>query len=302
MPEIVVTVTNRIAEGVRCWDGARHERARGSRGRTWVCPPATTGRPSARASATSGLTATGALTGVACGGVRPCACRASPWERARLELRIVRGVLVGRQLGLGAVTGIADGGEALFLGFALLHHGLGHGSRLEVLVLRGLNLDVREQLALARLDDGPRHTVAARAGGPADAVDVDLGVLGQVVVNDVRDVVDVEAAGGVVRRDEHGQLALAQLRHHAVALTLVQVAVDRLGLDALAVQVLREGVHGLLRAAEQRARAVLLLHLRDGQAARAEHEIHGIAQVENEGLREALNRDCQVNSFNSMVG
>jgi hypothetical protein len=43
--------------------------------------------------------------------------------------------------------------------------------------------------------------VAPGAAGAADAVDVALAVLGRVEVHDVRDVVEVEAAGRDVGRD-----------------------------------------------------------------------------------------------------
>jgi hypothetical protein len=85
----------------------------------------------------------------------------------------------------------------------------------------------------------------AGAGGAADAVDVDLGVFGQVVVDDVGDALHVQAAGGEVRRDEHLQFAAPQLLHDAVALALVQVAVDLVGSDALVAQVVGQPADGL---------------------------------------------------------
>src|SRR5690606_32025772 len=53
------------------------------------------------------------------------------------------------------------------------------------------------------VDEGDRDTGASGATGTADAMDVGLLVLGALVVDDVGDVVDVDAAGGDVRGDEH---------------------------------------------------------------------------------------------------
>ena len=64
-----------------------------------------------------------------------------------------------------------------------------------------------EPLGVAGLMPGyERHDDARRAGacGAARAVQVILGVGREVEVNDARDVVDVDAAGGDVGRDERG--------------------------------------------------------------------------------------------------
>ena len=50
------------------------------------------------------------------------------------------------------------------------------------------------ELALAARDEGEGSAGGAHAGGAADAVDVNLRVLRDVVVDDVGDLVDVDAA------------------------------------------------------------------------------------------------------------
>ena len=65
----------------------------------------------------------------------------------------------------------------------------------------------REQVALARGDEGDRVAGAARAAGATDAVHVGLGVGRDVVVDDVADPLDVEAAGRDVGGDEDVELA-----------------------------------------------------------------------------------------------
>ena len=103
---------------------------------------------------------------------------------------------------------------------------------------------------LARLDEGDRHALAAGAPGAPDAVDVGLGRRRDVVVDDVREVLDVEAARGDVGRDEQVERAGAEAAHHAVALLLRHAAVQRLGAVAAAVERLGELVDLAAGAAE----------------------------------------------------
>ena len=77
---------------------------------------------------------------------------------------------------------------------------------------------LRQEPVLARLDERDRDALAPGPARPADAMDVRLGVRRDVVVHDVRDVIDVETAGGDVGRDEDVEGALAEAAHHAVAL------------------------------------------------------------------------------------
>ncbi len=85
-------------------------------------------------------------------------------------------------------------------------------------VVETLELELRHLLADEALDvanlasllgRGEREGIADRRGaaGAADAVDVILGIRGNVVVDDVRHAGDVDAAGGDVRGDHHLVLA-----------------------------------------------------------------------------------------------
>ena len=67
--------------------------------------------------------------------------------------------------------------------------------------------------------------VAPGAAGAADAVHVGLLVLGALVVDDVRDVVDVDAAGGDVGGDQHVDLAGAERAQRLLARALAEVTV-----------------------------------------------------------------------------
>ena len=95
-------------------------------------------------------------------------------------------------------------------------------------------------MAVAGACKADGNPVAARAAGAADAVHVVFGLHRQVVVDDVRDALHVDAARGDVGGHEHFQPAAAQRLQRAVARALVHVAVHGRGRVTLAVQVLRE--------------------------------------------------------------
>ena len=78
--------------------------------------------------------------------------------------------------------------------------------------------------------------VGAGAAGPADAVDVVLRVPRQLEVDDDRQVLDVEAAGGHVGRDEDPDVARLEALQRARPLGLRPVAVDGHRVEALAIE------------------------------------------------------------------
>ena len=83
-------------------------------------------------------------------------------------------------------------------------------------------------------DERDGFALGAGAAGAADAVHVVLGDVRQVEVDDVRQRLDVEAARGDVGGHQHAQLVVLEARERARARVLALVAVDRLGLDAVA--------------------------------------------------------------------
>ena len=110
-------------------------------------------------------------------------------------------------------------------------------------------LDLREHRALAGVAE--RDGLARRAGAPgaADAMDVILRGLRQLEVEDVRDAVDVDAAGRDVGRDQHARGAAPERFERPLARPLRLVAVDRDGLDVDLRELLREPVGAVLRVA-----------------------------------------------------
>ena len=76
----------------------------------------------------------------------------------------------------------------------------------------------------------------ARAARPADAVDVVLGVVRQLEVDDLGQPLDVQAAGRDVGGHQHPDLARLELLERLLAVGLAAVAVDGGRIDALPVE------------------------------------------------------------------
>jgi hypothetical protein len=119
------------------------------------------------------------------------------------------------------------GGDAAEeLRHALLVHRLDAGQLHLLDRLAGGPLDRAQHAAFARGDEQDRLALAARAAGAADAVDVALGVVGDVEVEHVADALDIEAARGHVGGDQHVDAAVLELGDGALARLLVHVAID----------------------------------------------------------------------------
>ena len=114
----------------------------------------------------------------------------------------------------------------------------------------GVALDRLELAALLGGDERDRAAALARAARAADAVHVDVGRVGDVVVHDVAHARDVEAAGRDVGGDEQPLAAGLEGDHHAVALALGHVAVQRLDAHAGVAQPARQPVDADLGAHE----------------------------------------------------
>src|SRR3954451_5681680 len=100
--------------------------------------------------------------------------------------------------------------------------------------------------------------VGAGAAGAADAVDEVLGDLRQVVVDDVRDALDVNAAGGDISGDQDAVVAFLEALQRLVALALAAVAVDRGGLEAALGEPLGQAIGAVLGAGEDEERTLLI--------------------------------------------
>ncbi len=107
------------------------------------------------------------------------------------------------------------------------------------------------------VDDGParhvlpvheRHRGASVAGaaGAAYAVEVRLLIFGALVVDHVRDVVDVDASRRDVGCDEHVNLSAAESAHSLLAGALAEIAVERSGSEAAILELIGEAGGGAL--------------------------------------------------------
>ena len=98
-------------------------------------------------------------------------------------------------------------------------------------------------------------TGLAGTAGAADAVQVGLLVVRALVVDDVGDAGDVDAAGRDVGRDEDVDLAAAERAQRLLAGALAEVAVDRRGGEAALGEVGGDPVGGALGAGEDHREA-----------------------------------------------
>ena len=81
-------------------------------------------------------------------------------------------------------------------------------------------------------------------------MDVRLRLVREIVVDDVRDAIHVDAPAGDVGRDQDGDLVGGEVSQSALAGSLTLVAVDRFGTDAARVQMLHDAVGAVLGAGE----------------------------------------------------
>jgi hypothetical protein len=111
-----------------------------------------------------------------------------------------------------------------------------HSSASSSILLLEQLLEVGDQPAVAGRHQRHRQARGARAAGAADAVDVVLGVERHVEVEDRRHVLDVQAARGHVGGHQQVDLAGLEGGQRLQALVLALVAVQRGGLEPLALQ------------------------------------------------------------------
>ena len=116
--------------------------------------------------------------------------------------------------------------------------------------LPGGALDRAQHALLARGDEQDRLAAASGTAGAADPVHVALGVVRDVVVEHVADALHVQAARGHVGGHQHVELAVLELLDGALALLLLDVAVDRAGGHAARLQLLGQLLGGRLGPGE----------------------------------------------------
>ncbi len=108
-------------------------------------------------------------------------------------------------------------------------------------------------------DEREAGPLLADATSAADSMHEDRRVLRQRVVDHVRQVRDVDAAGGDVGGHHEADLAALNLGHNPLALLLRQVAVEQLGVVAVSVEHRAHQRGVVARVAEDDGRRRLLL-------------------------------------------
>src|SRR3954452_9170611 len=130
-----------------------------------------------------------------------------------------------------------------------------HPRTLELLFVPEDRSDATDVGLLVRQDERASAAGASGAAGPPHAVHVALVVLGRIEVDDVPEVVEIEAAGSDIGGNQGGGAAGAEPLQGALALRLAHVAVHGDDLDAAAVELLCEAVCAALRAHEDEREA-----------------------------------------------
>src|SRR6478735_6041828 len=141
-------------------------------------------------------------------------------------------------------------------------HGLGRGQVHLFHRLAGGLFDGTQQVLLPRRHEQDRFTGTAGTARAADAVHVGLGVMRDVVVDDVADPLDVKATGGDVGGHQDVDPAFLQRVNGALALLLRDVAVDGGSLESAGLQLVSQVLGGHLGPHESDD-AVEVFHLKD---------------------------------------
>ena len=212
-----------------------------------------------------------------CGAAPPLACRglrgARSGFRAGFHDGFRFGLLVTPALPGAAIALAASAAASVTLFGRCV--GVGHGAAGGRIrpgdALADQLFDLADRPAVGRCDDGDRGAALAGAAGPADAVDVVVRVVRHVEIEDVAHVGNVEATRGDVGGDQQRHAAVAERVERGRARGLIEVAVQRRGVEAvpdqravqlrdLALAVAEDdGVLEVLGRADQAAQRVALL-------------------------------------------
>jgi len=137
--------------------------------------------------------------------------------------------------------------------------GIGHHTLLAVIEVRVVGaiqngtdrvFDIAKTFVLLGGEQRESGAALARAGRTADAVDVVLGRAGNVIVDDMGNAVDVNAASHDVRRHEHARVTALEALEGLLALGLRAIAVNRRAADTAAVEDFGDAIGAMLRAGE----------------------------------------------------
>ena len=110
--------------------------------------------------------------------------------------------------------------------------------------------DSFEQADFLGVTKRQRGACASRTRGAADAVDVTLGIMGQFIVDHVRNPFDIDTPCNDVGADEYFDATPVEGRQGLLARVLSFVGMDGIGGDALFGQMLHEAIGQVFCACE----------------------------------------------------
>ena len=93
-----------------------------------------------------------------------------------------------------------------------------------------------------------RDPFGARPRGAADAVDVAVGDVREIKVDDMGDAIDVDAARGNVGRDQNADRARLEILQRAQPLILRSIGMDRARFDSAALELARDAIRAVFGA------------------------------------------------------
>ena len=163
-------------------------------------------------------------------------------------------------------------------------------------------LDELQAVALGGRHEADRLAGAAGTARAPDAVHVRLRLAREVEVDDEADAVDVEAAGGDIRRDEHVERARAEALDDLLALLLRDVARDGRSRDAT-LDECRADLLGSTAGAAEDDRGVGVRGREDArEGARLVAEGHDGVSLLDGGDRRGLARDRDLDGRREVLG
>ena len=124
----------------------------------------------------------------------------------------------------------------------LLGAGLEAGDELTFDRLLDEPLDVPQEVGFFGADERNRDARAARPTGATNAVYIVFGHVGDLVVDDVGQLLDVDPTRRDVGRHENPQAPFLELGEHLRSVVLALVAVNRAGRDAVFLELLGEAI------------------------------------------------------------
>ncbi len=98
--------------------------------------------------------------------------------------------------------------------------------------LLGQRFHLTQAALLTRRNQCDGDARLASASRAPNTMDVHFGVIGQVIIEDVRNIVDVQTTRGDIGCDQHLQLVATETFQHTFAGILIQVTVDGFGWDS----------------------------------------------------------------------